>query len=162
MEFDYAAIALRVLHISAALTAAGGAIFARFALLPGLQSISEEPRATLHEAVRRRWSKCLGIAILVLIVSGMINLLLHAKEMPVLYHMLAGIKIMLAMVVFFIASLLAGRSTMAARARQNAAKLLSINLLLIFAIVCIGATLRGIPKKGTPAESAKSSSAADK
>jgi hypothetical protein len=74
--------------------------------------------------------------------------------------MLFGIKFLLALVVLYIASLLAGRSAAAERARQNAKTLLTVNLALATIVVCLGGYMRTIdrtPKGTAPANAAESS-----
>ena len=44
MPIDYLALVLRLLHILAVITAVGGMIFIRFALLPALDTIGDEQR----------------------------------------------------------------------------------------------------------------------
>ncbi len=56
MEIDFLAVVLRWMHILAAITAVGGTIFSRVALLPAASSLADEPRRVLLEGIRSRWS----------------------------------------------------------------------------------------------------------
>ncbi|RPI88803.1 MAG: hypothetical protein EHM42_04140 [Planctomycetaceae bacterium] len=59
-----------------------------------------------------------------------------------LYHGLIGVKIILAMVIFFIASALVGRSPGLAKMRSNARFWLAINVGLATVIIAISGFLR--------------------
>lgn len=152
MQFEpefFIGLVSRWLHVLAAIAAVGGTIFARFALLPSLQELPEAERKELHDRIRRRWSKVVMAAIGFLLLSGIYNFVMIARS-PLLddekfkpiYHALFGVKFVLALAVFFIASALVGRSPAFAGLRANAKKWLSINLLLAVLIVCISGFMR--------------------
>ena len=52
---DPVALLLRWAHILAAITALGGLLFARVALLPTLEELGEETSDRIHGGIRRRW-----------------------------------------------------------------------------------------------------------
>src|SRR5438105_4230137 len=113
---------LRYMHILGAIALMGGTIFMRFALRPVVVQLPPETKATLHEDVRRRWAKFVMLATALILISGVTNLLLAGRFVyePVLgmakgYHMLVGIKLLLALPIFFIAAILTGRSSQAKR-----------------------------------------------
>jgi uncharacterized membrane protein len=154
-ELDWLAIVLRWMHILAAITAVGGTIFMRLALLPSVAILPDDQRKALHEQVRSRWVKFVMGAILFLLVSGFYNFFrrLNAGIPPDakgLYHGLFGVKFLLALVIFFLASALTGRAAALARFRQNARFWLSVNLALAVIVVCISGVLRFIPGKSAP------------
>ncbi|HVX63635.1 MAG TPA: hypothetical protein VHC19_23640 [Pirellulales bacterium] len=162
MELDWIAIVARWAHILAAITAVGGTIFMRMALLPAVGSLDETNRKTLHEGVRSRWVKFVMLAILFLLASGIYNIIMKEKQLKTvddgakgLYHMLFGIKFLLAFVIFFLASALTGRSPAFAKIRENARFWLTLNMILAILVVCISGVLRGIPLKAANAEPAK-------
>lgn len=141
-------IALRWLHIFGAIAAAGGALFALMVLRPALAKLPEETRTTVHQAIRPKFAMLVMIAITALIVSGFYNYLVVLRPQhqgQPLYHALMGVKIMLAFVVFLIASALTGKSAAFAKLRENAGMWLGINVLLALTIVLLGAILRSIP-----------------
>ncbi|MGC4002166.1 MAG: hypothetical protein QM811_03060 [Pirellulales bacterium] len=153
MTIDYLALSLRMLHIMAAMTAVGGSIFLRTALIPALPTIDDPARATLHEAIRRRWAMVVGIAIGILLLSGLANFMLfmraykewgdvwrEAYAKP--YNILFGVKFLLAFVMFFLASALAGRSSALQWVRNNAKLWITVNLAIAFAIVVISGLMR--------------------
>ena len=91
---------------------------------PAIGELPDEARGQLHTALRARWSKIVMACILFLLVSGIINLVLTIKavkneelELAPYYHALFGIKFLLAMAIFFISSLLSGRTALADRFR---------------------------------------------
>lgn len=135
---------LRLAHLMAAATLIGGTIFQLYALLPAAEQLPEEPHRQLKAGVIKRWKIWVMVAITFLLVSGLVNYVLYVKEfkLPSTYHMLFGVKFLLALVIFFIASLLTGRSPLAEKARQNAKTFLTINLILAILVVGIGGMMR--------------------
>ncbi len=154
MEIDIVGIVLRWMHIFAAIALFGGTIFQRIALHPTVGELDAAQREIVAAGVRRRWSKVVMIAILFLLVSGLTNYILTVRNfkalgavnpddnLPPLYHALWGVKVLLALVVFFFASVLAGRSEGTKHFRENAGKWLTVNLILATIIVGISGVLR--------------------
>ena len=153
MEIDWLAFVLRLLHILAAITAVGGSIFVRFALYPAVPLLPETQRAAVHEVVRRPWARLLQLSIGVLLVTGLINFVLFVRaskgwsaewreEYYSIYQMLFGIKFILALAIFALASILAGRSPGTQKIRDNAKFWLNINLLLALAVIAISGVMR--------------------
>lgn len=148
MELDWVGILLRWLHVTAAICAAGGAIFARLVALPALGTLPTESRSALHEEMRRRFMKLVMASIAVLLLTGFFNYLVY--QVPVhkgqpLYHGLMGLKILLAFAVFFLASALTGRSPAMQWIRDRRSFYLGWNVVLALAVVLLGAVLRSIP-----------------
>jgi uncharacterized membrane protein len=122
----FLALLFRWLHILAAITAVGGTIYARFALLPAAESLAEPQRATLLDEVRRRWFMFVNAAILFLIVSGLYNFVVIIKTADVpkaAYHSLFLVKLLLALAIFW----------------------LNVNVGLGVAIVLVSGMLRSLP-----------------
>src|SRR3954464_15267777 len=95
---------LRYAHILGAITLMGGTIFMRFALRPVVVQLAPETKTAIHEQVRSRWSKFVMLASALILISGITNLALAGRQdyEPVLgmakgYHMLVGIKFLLAL-----------------------------------------------------------------
>jgi uncharacterized membrane protein len=147
VEIDFLGVVLRWMHILAAITAVGGTIFSRVALLPAASSLPDDPRRALLEGIRSRWSKFVAAAILLLLVSGLWNFMQmeRAYKLGALYHALFGIKFLLAFAIFFLASALNGRSALAQKLRANARWWLTVNMTLGILVVCISGVLRGLP-----------------
>ena len=144
-NIDVVLLVSRWIHIVAAMTAIGGAIFMRFAMLPGMGAALEpEQQQRLREAVRSRWAKfthgCIGL----LLLTGFANFYLVAlkPKMPAIpYHMLFGPKLLLALVIFFLATALVGRSPGFEGIRKKARKWLGVIIALAIVIVLISGTL---------------------
>jgi uncharacterized membrane protein len=165
------ALLFRWLHILAAMAAVGGPLFMRLALFPAAAELPPDQRRELHEGVRRRWSKVVHAAILFLLVTGLYNFIVFIRlshtwgaaweagsENATLYQILFGVKFLLALPVFFIASALSGRSAALARFREQAKLWLTVNLLLGILIVCIAGQMRMMhagPNGPLPAATAK-------
>ncbi|HVA50332.1 MAG TPA: hypothetical protein VNH11_28515 [Pirellulales bacterium] len=161
MQFDWPAIILRWMHLLAAITAVGGTVFMRFALLPSVSVLSDDQRKALHEQVRSRWVKFVMGAILFLLVSGFYNFFRRLNTLPAdykgLYHALFGVKFLLALVIFFIASALTGRAAALAPIRQKAKLWLTVNVVLALIVVCISGVLRFVPTGASPPARAQTS-----
>lgn len=146
------ALVSRWLHVLAAITAVGGTIFIRFALLPALATLPEEQRRSLHDTLRQRWSKAVMASIFFLLASGIYNFIMinrglgagseAMREMKSLYHMLFGAKFLLGLGIFFIASALVGRSAAFDKLRANAKQWATINVVLAVILVCLSGYMR--------------------
>ena len=140
----------RWLHILFAAIAVGGTAMARFALAPAAQEVTGDEVTAYRAAVRRRWMKWVMAAVGILLLSGIFNFVVvhqgfkavDGGELPKWYHALFGTKFLLAMVVFYISSLIVGRSEAAQRARQNEIMWLNVNFFLMIAIICLAGILR--------------------
>ena len=147
------AILLRWMHILAAITAVGGTIFARLALVPSLGVLNEDARNKLHEAIRQHWARPVQIAIGFLLVSGIFNIISIEKTYNVsqvpYYHPVFGVKFVLAFAVFFLASALTGTGKATQRFRDNRRYWLTVNMILAILIVCLSGILRRteLPRK---------------
>jgi putative copper export protein len=157
---DIAALLSRGLHLVFAAIAVGGVAMTRFALAPAAKEVSGTEVAKYRDAVRRRWMKWVMAAIGFLLFSGIMNfVVVHGSfkgvgdgEMPKWYHAVFGTKFLLAMAVFYISSLLVGKSESAQRARQNEMRWLTINFVLMVAIICLAGVLRLAHNAPTPAD----------
>jgi uncharacterized membrane protein len=154
---EYVLLGLRYMHILGAIALMGGTIFARFAVLPSLNSLPDSTRVELHGQLRRRWAHVVRLAALCLLVSGIANMGIYAAmyEFPTFtkYNMVAGIKFLLALPIFFIAELLTGKSSLALRIQEKAKFWLTVNLILALSMIAIGGGLRFAhrePKKAKP------------
>lgn len=149
---DWIGIVFRWIHILAAITAVGGTIFMRMALVPSVAVLADDQRKALHEQVRSRWVKFVMGAILFLLLSGFYNFFRRLNQgfepdAKRLYNILFGIKFLLALVIFFLASALTGRIGALERFRKNAKFWLSVNVALAVIVVCLSGVLRFIPQK---------------
>ncbi len=119
---EWIALLSRWLHITAAIAAVGGPMFMVLTLFPVAQGMPDEQRRTLLEAVRRRWAKVVMASLTVLLATGLYNFIWFLRMAkgwgPAwqagsfnmhLYQMLFGVKFVLALAIFFIASAVSGR-----------------------------------------------------
>jgi uncharacterized membrane protein len=147
-------LALRWFHLVAAMTAVGGTIFMRFALVPAALVLTDDERKSLHEQIRSRWAKLVAASVAFLLISGLINFVLFLTESKTapweqwrqsynsLYQFVFGAKFALAIVVFFIASALAGRGEATKKFRQDAKWWMTVNLILALIVVVLSGVLR--------------------
>lgn len=136
---------LRWAHIVPATIMVGGAVYARFALAPSVDPLADEQKELVKAGVRARWMKWVMICAFLLLVSGIINVVLIATEYDFpqkYYHPVVGVKMLVAMVVFYIASMLTGRSENAARFREKERFWLSMNAGLAISVVLMGGALK--------------------
>jgi uncharacterized membrane protein len=128
-------------HIGTAIVLVGGTCFLRFVLAPAAAQLPEAEHVKLKEQVMNRWKRFVHIGIALFIVSGFYNFL--AVQIPKhrgeggIYHMVIGVKILLAFAVFFFASSLVGRSKSFDGMRANAKFWQLVIILLSFLIVGI-------------------------
>lgn len=148
---DVVAILFRWVHVFAGMTLVGGLLYQRLALLPAANELADPQRAEFLDNARRRWSKLVMIAVLFLLVSGLVNLILTIntfkslsddQKLPGLYLMLFGAKLILALIIFFFASALAGRGAATQRFREEAGRWLTFTLVLAVALVAISNVMR--------------------
>lgn len=141
----------RWLHILSAALAVGVPIYVRFVLMPAMSSLEEEPRSRLKEAIAKRWRIIVYVLILVFLATGFYNFLgPHARwrgptfsaELKFRYHMYFGIKLVVALIMFFLSSALAGRSSGLQFIRDKSSFWLSVLVLLGVFIVVISGTMR--------------------
>ena len=134
-------------HVISVILLVGGTLFMRFALVPASadQNISDEAR----EAIRSRWAKCVGAAILFLLVSGLYNATLKALafKMSGVYLTLLALKFVLGFVVFFIISVLNGRSDRAIQWREKEKSWLNIACVLMLALVMMAGYMKMTPQQ---------------
>lgn len=146
--FDVVLLISRWLHIAAAIVALGGAFFSRVALMGAAErALSPEAHGHLRDAVRRRWAPIVHASVAILLVTGGYNfvvLALPPKIEPMPYHAIFGVKLLAALVIFFLASVLVGRGKGLQGIRQHRARWLTILLVLGGAVVLISGVLNQV------------------
>jgi len=138
----------RVLHILSAIILVGGLFYIRTILAPGATS-AETAGDTCFAGRRAVWAKWVGISTAFLLLTGIYNFMViigqskmeGGVKLPPTYHMLFGIKFLLAMLVMFIAAILAGKTEAANRFRGHMGKWLNVAWLAAMAIIVIAAVL---------------------
>lgn len=139
-------LVLRWAHILGAALLAGGIAYQAFVLVPALRALGDsEAAAAARETLRKRWSILVMVATTLLLVSGLVNTARISIEYRFPnedYNLLLAAKLILALVVFFLASVLAGRSPLAERLRQNVARWSFVLLLATLAVVGLASVMR--------------------
>ena len=126
---DYLSFIVLALHVICAAGLIGGALAWRFAALPGLQLLEAGTRAKVDSAVAAAWRPVAGGSIGVLLITGIYNLM-HRPVQTKEFHILFGIKMLLALHVFAV-SALATRADNPRRSRQLTGIVISGVLILI-------------------------------
>lgn len=132
-------------HVGTAIVLIGGTAFFRLAVLPAIGDDSPD----LVGRIRERWKKFVHAGIAIFLLSGIYNYMtmIPSHKGDGLYHGLVGTKFLLAMFVFFLASVLVGNKAGTQRFRDDAKKWTGIMLLVAAVIVGISGfvKVRGIP-----------------
>jgi uncharacterized membrane protein len=134
----------RFVHIYSAIVLAGGTLFMRFALLPGLASMGAEQKTETLNSLRPFWAKIVMASSGLLLVSGLYNAAQKAMsfQLSEFYNGLLGVKILLALIIFFLAARLSGRSAAAEEMRRSAQFWLNVNCALAFVLIVIASVLK--------------------
>ena len=149
----------RWLHVIPAIALVGGTLFMRLSYVPATQEW--EASAELREAVRKKWAKIVMISIALLLISGLYNSAVKSMgyELSPLYNGLLGIKILLGFAIFYLASVLSGRSDKAKAFRERELHWLNILCILMIATVMIAGYMKmsasEFPKKNKSTETAQ-------
>lgn len=150
LPIDLPATILRIVHIGAAILAAGGAFFQLMALHPALAALSPEQRLPIREAVMDRWRKVVFICIALLLLSGLLNFMLfklpelkpYPSSIKGMYHGLFGLKVIAALGSFHAASVLALPGAKGQRYRDNAGFWLRFLAIMLLIVILAGSALR--------------------
>jgi uncharacterized membrane protein len=149
MSNELLRLAMRWLHIIAAIVAVGGSTYLCLVLMPiAGKVLSHEEHERLRQPLMRRWKIFVHTCILLFLVSGFYNYIvvtlpLHSGQ-P-LYHMMMGVKILLAFAVFALAIGLTSRFGWSAALRAKPRRWLGVLLLCAYVIVLIAGILRMMP-----------------
>lgn len=142
----------RWFHLAAVIVAVGGTVFIRLVFHPALKSgLPDEAATSVREAVLRRWGRFVHLCIVILIITGTYNTLVQVPRHPVvpgqmpIYHVLLGIKLILALGLFFIASVLVGRSQTFEGMRRKRPLWLGVGIGLAAVIVLLSNILKNLP-----------------
>jgi uncharacterized membrane protein len=129
------ALIARWLHIASVVTLIGGILYSRLVLWPSLGSLPADERKAMEETVARRFQPLVWIAISGLVLSGLYNLMINPGHSP-RYHMLLGIKLLLALHVFAVALLIVQPNN------QRRGRLLTGTMISGLIVIAISAYLR--------------------
>jgi uncharacterized membrane protein len=135
----------RWLHVGTAIVLLGGSVFMRFVLMPAAEKLPSDAHETLRGHVRAVWKVFVHVGITLLLASGLYNyiaVMIPQHKGDGLYHALMGIKILLALAVFFLAEALVGRAPAFEGLRQKLKLWLGVVVLLGALIVAISGFLK--------------------
>lgn len=142
-------LVMRWLHIFGAIMLVGSTIFMRCVSLPAALQSGESPGPAFTERQRQLWARMVMLSSGQLLLSGLVNFVLIVKRyhfgdtFPAnIYHPLFGVKFLLALVVFFLAAALTGRSALAVKLRQHERTWLMVNMVLAIVVVCIAGLMK--------------------
>lgn len=132
----------RVLHIMSAIILVGGVFYIRTVLAAaGSEACYGERRGV--------WARWVGFTTGLLLITGLYNFIVinnTAKEigegLPSTYHMLFGIKFLLALGLMFLVAILAGKTDLAKKFQSNMTKWSNMSWLIAIAIIVLAAILR--------------------
>ena len=147
-------LVMRWIHILSAIVALGGSIFIRFVLMPSAQQVlDDETHAKLRATITRRWMKFVHTCILLFLISGFYNYLVVQRPIhdgQAIYHMLFGIKFLLALVVFALAVALTSLKPWSEKLRANSKFWLLLLIALALVIVGISGVMKFVPPAPLP------------
>lgn len=138
----------RVLHVASGGVILGGLVYLKYVIAP-LASGSDDRDEALYRGRRSAWARLVMLCTTLLILSGFFNLyniMVTSEDLPSTYHMLFGIKFLLAMFVFFVAAGTAGASPLAVNMRARLDQWLNLALSATLAIFIVGAAMRSFDK----------------
>lgn len=138
----------RWIHIGSAIVAIGGTVFLRVVLAPSARAtLSDDVHGQLAGVLIRRWARVVHACVAFLLLTGIYNTIIQfpRHQGQPLYHGLWGVKILLALTLFFVAIAITGRSPAFAKLREKRMQWMSVNILLGGVILLISNVLKNLP-----------------
>lgn len=135
----YLTLVMRWVHILGAAILVGSPFIMWMGIYPASAKLPEDQRREFLEAVNKPWRMFLGLVILLQIVSGVYWLLVveHMNREPPIYQALLGVKMLSAIALFFVLSVLAGRAKAFEEFRRKAPMWAGIAVALgILTVIC--------------------------
>ena len=129
MPPDILSVIMRWLHLSSMATLLGGMLYWRLVLTPASEALSPETREALGDKAASAFSPMVFASIAGLLISGVFKYLTSPGHQPI-YHMLFGIKMLLALHVFAVAIMIV-RPGNPRRARMLTGTVIS-GLIIVF------------------------------
>ena len=135
------------LHLTAAIAAVGGIIFIRFVLHPAAQALEDDARAGFEREVRKKFSMIVMLSILVLVFTGLINIMrVFADGAPAGYGGPLVLKILLALAMFMLTFAILVPSEAFAKIHANRPFWIMVNIIIGLTVVLLSAYLRLMPR----------------
>lgn len=143
---DLLPLASRWLHVLSAMVLVGGTLFLRFTVVPAKKDGALQDET--FEFVRTRWSRLVMIAILFSLVCGLYNAAIKAIgfQLDGVYLTLLMLKILVGFFVYFMISVLSGRSAMANRFRESEVKWYNVTCVALVLLVLMAGYMKMSPQ----------------
>jgi len=143
----------RVLHVLSSIILLGGIFYLLAVVAPRAVTSGGNADAWFN-GNRAAWAKWVGITTALLLVTGLFNFItiVKANEIAVSYHMLGGLKILVALIIFFLAAILAGKTALAESFREKMPMWLKVTMAVGLVVVVIGSVMRSYPREPKPIE----------
>ncbi len=152
---DVVALVLRWVHVLSAIVLVGGSVFMYWVLRPIVAAWEQSQREQFHEQLRKRWALVVHGGIVLLLVSGLMNIMRInpqlSSQIKATYHSLLGIKVLVALGVFFLASSLVGRGEAFAAIRRRRHMWLAVAVALAVVVVLCSGYLRTLRDQASAA-----------
>lgn len=159
-QVNYLHLTSRWFHLGSIIVLIGGAVFMRFVLMPAAVDLSDAEHDSFRNRVLNIWKKFVHPLVALILISGVFNIIFKVRETIPAWHMLLGLKLLLAMFVLFIASVLVGRSKSLEPIRRDGAKWLVINIAVAAVIIIVSGIMSKLPLKA-PAVAAPAAAATE-
>jgi uncharacterized membrane protein len=102
---DVLLVIMRWIHIASMATLIGGILYGRLVMAPAIATLAPDARESLSSTAAVLFRPFVFAAIGGLVVSGVFNLFTNTGHRPI-YHMVLGIKLLLALHVFAVSILI--------------------------------------------------------
>ena len=145
----YLDLLFRWIHILSALVLVGGTFFLRFSLVPAAASLGGDVQRSLLDAWRPRWARLVMLSSGLLLLTGLVNAvrIILGYEFPNSpYHALVAVKLLIALAIFWISAVLAGRSELAQKFREKMSFWLTVNVILALLIVGLASYMKMVDR----------------
>jgi len=145
-------LVMRWLHILSAIAAVGSVLFYWFAVKPAVNAefVDDGQRQAFLDRLAKRWRLLVHPPILFFLVSGFYNYLMvtrHLHEGQPLYHMLFGVKFLLAILVFALAIIVTSSRPWSEKVRTRPMALVAL-VVVSLGVVMLGGYMRVMPQSG--------------
>ena len=144
---DYIKLLSRWGHILPAVILVGGSIFMQTTLIPALKD--SDDANDVKGKIKRTWAKVIMICAGIIIISGFYNAYIAFKGDPKptpVYHAAFTAKLILVGIVFYVSSLLSGRSEVAIKFQEQEAKWGKINMMAAILVVLFAGLMNVAPR----------------
>ncbi|MGC8784373.1 MAG: hypothetical protein ACP5RN_08305 [Armatimonadota bacterium] len=144
---NWSDLIVKWVHVVSIVTGVGLTLFQYLVLLPVLRRTQGVPE-DLVKAIQRRAGMVIGIAWVLIWVTGIYNLVVIIPAVKPNYHLVLGAKILLVLVLFFISTALSHPSLAFEGIQRNRARWVALAAWLGIVIIALSATLNMMRLKG--------------